>query len=118
MLEISHNVHFVLDLVIDDAILHKPSLFNLLRCVYITVTLGGELEHKRKTSLADRAHYVVFLATIPLHAKSFYLAPSRQRPIGIDIKHRVWTGVGTKRFDGLFNRLLRLLLRGQSGRLT
>lgn len=61
-----HDPHLLLNLNIDNAILHKLALLNLLRRELFTGELSGEQINSGKSSLANSAALVILGATTPL----------------------------------------------------
>ncbi len=65
MLDLSHNLHLRVYLLVQNSVLHEPSLFKLLCCVRDAIKLGGNLVHYSKCTLADAADLVVFGTAFP-----------------------------------------------------
>lgn len=61
-----HDTHLLVDLRIDDSILHKPALLDLLGCELVTSILIGQEINSRKSTFANNMLLVVLSSTSPL----------------------------------------------------
>ena len=59
MLNPTHYLHLILHLLIEDSILNKATLLQLLCGIRLAVVLGGDFVHDCEGALADRAYPVV-----------------------------------------------------------
>lgn len=66
MRDLLHDPHLLLNLNIDNAILHELALLNLLRRELFTGELSGEQINGSKSSLANSAALIILGATTPL----------------------------------------------------
>jgi hypothetical protein len=75
MFDLPHNVHLHVDLLIEDAILHKSSLFELLGRIWNPIILLCNLIDNRKGALADGSDLVVLRPPFPF----FHISAKRRR---------------------------------------
>ena len=68
MCEIPHDLHLVVDLLIQDPILHEPPLVQLLCSIDCTMLLRRQLVHRGKGTLPDLPSHIVHGTTRPVHA--------------------------------------------------
>lgn len=61
-----HDLHLVLDFLIEDAVLHKTSFLQLLSRVWVAIELGGDFMDDSKGALSDLADFIVPIGTSPL----------------------------------------------------
>jgi len=65
MFDLSHDLHFRVDLLIKNAVLHESSLLKFLCSIRNTVKLVSDLVHNSKCTLANTANFVIFRAASP-----------------------------------------------------
>lgn len=89
----SHNPHFHVNLLVNNAVFHEATLFKLFRGVASSIEFGSDQIYNSKSSFADLADFVVFRPAIPC----FY--PSAD----LDVKRR-----STSLFDWFWRKEVRL----------
>lgn len=77
MSDLSHDLHFIVDFLVKDSILHKSSLFELLCSIRHPVIFGGQLVYDSERAFSNKAYLVVLRATFP-----FLDASSTQGKVG------------------------------------
>jgi hypothetical protein len=66
MVDLLHDLHLHINLLIQYTILHEASLLEFLGSEWNTIQLSGDLVHNRKSSFANRTYSVVLVAALPL----------------------------------------------------
>lgn len=70
MIDLLHNFHLILNLLVQNTILHKPPLIEFLCCVRRAVVFGGNFMNGCKCPFPDDTNSSVFIATAPLTGKT------------------------------------------------
>lgn len=65
MLNLLHNFHLHVDLLVKNAMLHKSSLFELFRGIWNSIILGCDLIDNSKSALTDGSNLVVLQTPFP-----------------------------------------------------
>lgn len=65
VLDLLHDVHLVLHLLIQDAVLHELALVELLCRVRLTGELHGHFMYRGESTSANFAHTIVFVRAVP-----------------------------------------------------
>ena len=68
MFQISHNLHLVVDLLIQDTIFHEAPLVKLFRRIDCAMLLGGQLVDRSESAFSNLPGHVVYRAARPMHA--------------------------------------------------
>lgn len=68
MCQVFHNLHLIVDLLVQYAVLHEASLVQLFRCEDCSVLLGSKLVHGSERALADLPGHIVCRSACPMHA--------------------------------------------------
>lgn len=73
MLDLRHNPHLHVDLLVQDSVLHKSSLFELFSSIWNTIVFVGNLIDNGKGTLTNGSDPVVLRSSFPL----FHVSPKR-----------------------------------------
>ena len=65
MLDFLHDFHLILDLLVQNAVLHEPALIQLLGRIRMTSELQRDFVDSGKSTSANLAHPVVLVRSIP-----------------------------------------------------
>jgi hypothetical protein len=65
MLDLSHDLHLHIDLLIKDTVFHESSLLELFCSIWNPIILGSNLIDDSESTLADGANLVVLRAALP-----------------------------------------------------
>lgn len=68
MFEIPHDFHLVVDLLIQDTVLHEAPLIQLFRRIDCTMLLRCQLVNRCECALSDLTGHIVHRTACPMHA--------------------------------------------------
>ena len=60
-----HNLHLIINLLVQHAVLDKPLLVQLLGRIRVAIEFGGDLVYHCEGTLAYGAHLVVLTSAVP-----------------------------------------------------
>lgn len=66
--EVLDNLKLIIDLVVEDSVLHKLAFVKLFYGKDLSVSFGGKFVYHRKSSFANIPNNVVLISATPVHA--------------------------------------------------